>query len=326
MEKTREILSATETMQSLYDEANRIAANSKDYMLDSVNDSFLRMEKNGHLSFVQGTEMKSAPMSRFALGQLGTKIKIPAQYIENCIDSGFNTLAQLNVNTWLPKYKGGMLLRESFGSIRAVLSPRYSKYDSERILNVVNDTIDFNEYNVKNAFISEERLHIRLVRNDILKIEGEDLYPALFIDSSDVGRNTLVVTFGLYKFICSNGLVITKCGGTLYRQRHIGIDPEEFEYGIAAGLKNIPMLISNAEEWVNKAIKEKMSFEAINAHLKAMKVKEKDIAEVIDLMNTRYGGNTRWGFINGITEVAQKYTLDKREELEAAAGRLLIAA
>ena len=66
MEKTREILSATETMQSLYDEANRIAANSKDYMLDSVNDSFLRMEKNGHLSFVQGTEMISAPMSRFA--------------------------------------------------------------------------------------------------------------------------------------------------------------------------------------------------------------------------------------------------------------------
>jgi len=42
-------------------------------------------------------------------------------------------------------------------------------------------------------------------------------------------------------------------------------------------------------------------------------------------MKTRYG-MSRWGFINGITEVAQMYTLDRREELEQAAGKLLLAA
>ena len=326
MKERKEMLSTTETMNSLFNQAEAIRNASTDHVLEDIHSAQLEMNSYGELQFIQGSHFVSAPMSRFALGQLGTKIHVPAQYIENCIDMGYMDLAQENVNTWMKHYKGGMLLRETFGQFRGILSPRYSIYDSEKILSVVDDAVDFNEYEVKNAFISEERLHVRLVRNDTLNIDGEDLYPGLFVDSSDVGRNTLVITFGLYKFICSNGLVITKCGGTLYKQRHVGIDPEEFEYGIAAGLKEIPMLIDNAETWVDKAINEKMSFESINAHLKNLKLKENDMKKVIDLMNTRYGGNTRWGFINGITEVAQDYSLDKREELEEAAGRLLMAA
>ena len=32
---------------------------------------------------------------------------------------------------------------------------------------------------------------------------------------------------------------------------------------------------------------------------------------------------SRWGFINAVTEVAQDYTLERRIELENAAGKLL---
>ena len=325
MKEVREILSATETMNSLYNEAIKIRQSSEDYIVKDTRLAGLVMNNRGELQFAHEGNIITAPMSRFALGQFGTKVGVPAPYIEKCMDNGMTALAQMNVNAWLPNHKGGMMFRKTNDHFRGILSPRYSSYDSERILDVVSDKVDFSEYQVKNAYISEERLHIRLVQNDTLNIAGEDLFPALFIDSSDVGRNTLIITFGLYKFICSNGLVISKCGGTLYRQRHVGIDPEEFEYGIAAGLKEIPTLTANAETWVDKAINETMTFDAIKAHLKAMKLKEKDQDKVIDLMNTRYGGNTRWGFINGVTEVAQQYSLDKREELEEAAGRLIVA-
>ncbi len=323
--KKMEKLSATETMNSLYDQALKIKSRSTDYLIREVTPEKVQFNDFGGLDFMSDDgRVASLELSRFALGQLGTKLHVPGQYIENCLNAGFYSLAKENVNTWIPYYHGGLKLRETDDHLRAVLSPRYSVYDSDRILDVISDKVDFNEYSIKNAFISEERLHVRLAHNEHLNVDGEDLFPALFIDSSDVGRNTLVITFGIYKFICTNGLVIGKCGGTLYRQRHVGINPEEFEYGIAAGLKNIPMLIENAEEWVKKAISEKISMESMLAHLKAMDMGKKDSDKVIDLMKTRYG-MSKWGFINGITEVAQQFTLDKREELEAAAGRLLAA-
>ena len=325
MKELKEILSCTETMNSLFEQAEKIKSCSTDYIIKNVTQFNTQFNSFGGLDFIADDgRMASLELSRFALGQLGTKIHVPGQYIENCLNAGFNDLAKQNVNAWIPKYDGGFMLRETDNHLRAVLSPRYSVYDSEKILTVVGDKVDFNEYSVKNAYISEERLHIRLTHNEHLKVDGEDLFPALFIDSSDVGRNTLVITFGIYKYICSNGLVISKCGGTLYRQRHVGINPEEFEYGIAAGLKNIPTLIENAEEWVRKAISEKISMDSMLAHLKAMQMGKKETDQVIDLMKTRYG-MSKWGFINGITEVAQQYTLDKREELETAAGRLLAA-
>ena len=320
-----EKLSTMETMNSLYDKAIAIRNSSRDYKITKVNPGNLQFNSYGGLDFISDEgETVSAALTSFALGQLGTKLHVPGQYIESCLNRGFYELAKDNVNAWIPDYSGGMFLRETDNHLRAVLSPRYSTYDSEKILDVIDSKVDFNEYGVKNAYISEERLHIRLTHNEHLKVDGEDLFPALFIDSSDVGRNTLVITFGIYKFICSNGLVIQSCGGTLYKQRHVGIDPEEFEYGIAAGLKNIPTLIENAEEWVKKARSEKITMDAMLAHLKAMKMGKKESDKVIDLMKTRYG-MSKWGFINGITEVAQQYTLDKREELEQAAGKLLAA-
>lgn len=45
----------------------------------------------------------------------------------------------------------------------------------------------------------------------------------------------------------------------------------------------------------------------------------------MELMDNRYG-KTKWGLVNSITEVAQDYTLDKREELEIAAGNILTLA
>lgn len=50
---------------------------------------------------------------------------------------------------------------------------------------------------------------------------------------------------------------------------------------------------------------------------------DESVEEVIYLMDKNYGNN-RWGMINGITEVAQKFTLDRRLQLEEIAGSMLV--
>lgn len=52
-------------------------------------------------------------------------------------------------------------------------------------------------------------------------------------------------------------------------------------------------------------------------------ITEQEVKEgYIDLMFEKYG-RTQWGLINILTELSQKFTLDKRIEIETFAGNLI---
>ena len=324
------------TLDKLLIKANDIALNSKDYMVRKANTNNFRFNETAGITFFSEDQgIRNFPISRYALGQLATKIGVPARYIEKCIDSGRIDLAQDNVNSWLEDYNKDLFIREYNGGIRGVLSSRYSVCDSHDILEVVNDAVDLSKYKVKGSYLNEERLHVRLIGTEMLPIDGEDLFAGLFIDSSDVGRSILTVKFGIYKQVCTNGLVIARAGGTLFEQKHIGITSEEFHEGLVASLKNVDLLTEHAVEWVQKAKHRENHWSALSeyeddinefvAYIRHQtNLSEESSRKVINLMSTRYEDN-RWGLINGITEVAQDFTLERRLELERIAGNILIA-
>lgn len=324
------------TLDKLLIKANDIALNSKDYMVRKANTNNFRFNETAGITFFSEDQgIRNFPISRYALGQLATKIDVPARYIEKCIDSGRIDLAQDNVNSWLEDYNKDLFIREYNGGIRGVLSSRYSVCDSHDILEVVNDAVDLSKYKVKGSYLNEERLHVRLIGTEMLPIDGEDLFAGLFIDSSDVGRSILTVKFGIYKQVCTNGLVIARAGGTLFEQKHIGITSEEFHEGLVASLKNVDLLTEHAVEWVQKAKHRENHWSALSeyeddinefvAYIRQQtNLSEESSRKVINLMSTKYEDN-RWGLINGITEVAQDFTLERRLELERIAGNILIA-
>lgn len=326
------------TLDKLIIKANDIALNSNDYMVREANTRNIRFTDTAGLIFVDSNsrDIKDFPISRYALGQLSTKIGVPARYLEKCIDSGRLDLAQDNVNSWLEDYNKDFFIREYNGSIRGILSSRYSVCDSHEILKVVDDAVDLRNYKVKGSYLNEERLHVRLISKEMLPIDGEDLFAGLFIDSSDVGRSILTVKFGIYKQVCTNGLVIARASGTLFEQKHIGISADEFHEGLVASLKNVDMLTEHAVEWVERARHRYNHWsvesdehpeeiqEFINYIRHQTNLSQDSASKVIDLMRTKYE-DTRWGLINSITEVAQDFTLERRLELERIAGNLLVA-
>lgn len=324
------------TLDKLIIKANDIALNSNDYMVNRVNNTNLRFNESAGITFVAEDDgVKEFPISRYALGQLGSKIGVPARYLDKCVSSGRIDLAQDNVNSWLEDFNKDLFIREYNGKIRGVLSNKYSVCDSHEILKVLDDVVDLNNYKIKGSFLNEERLHVRLVGKQMIPIDGEDLFPGIFIDSSDVGRSILTVKFGIYKQVCTNGLVIARAGGTLFEQKHIGITSEEFHEGLVKSLQNIDLLTENAVEWVQLAKHKENNWSAIsdneddiqefvNYIRQRTNLSEYSASKVIDLMKTKYE-DTRWGLINGITEVAQDYTLERRIELERLAGLMLVA-
>ena len=336
-EEIKEVIDTRpKTLDKLIIKANDIALNSTDYMVRKANTSNVRFNETAGLTFIaEDQEIRDFQMSRYALGQLGSKIGVPARYLDKCIQSGRIDLAQDNVNSWLEDFNKDLFIREYNGGIRGVLSNKYSVCDSHEILQAVDDAVDLSQYKIKGSFLNEERLHVRLVSREMLPIDGEDLFAGLFLDSSDVGRNILTVKFGIYKQVCTNGLVIARAGGTLFEQKHIGITAEEFHDGLVKSLQNIDLLTENAVEWVRRAQHRENHWSSaseyeddINEFVAYIRQKtnlsEESSRKVIDLMNTKYT-DSRWGLINGITEVAQDFTLERRLELERIAGTLLVA-
>lgn len=334
---TKEVISLSPvTFGSLIKKSQEIDSLCEDYTVNRANSGNMRFNESAGITFIpngKDSTVQRLPLSRFALGQLCTKVGVPTRYIDKCIDSGRIDLAKDNVNSWLEDYNKDLFIREYNGTVRGVLSSKYSVCDSHEILKVLEDAVDLSKYKIKGSFLNEERLHLRLVSTEMLPIDGEDLFAGLFINSSDVGRSILTVQFGIYKQVCTNGLVIEKAGGTLFEQKHIGISADEFHQGLVASLANIDLLTEHAVEWVNRAknrynhwsveTEHPEDIEEFVAYIRQQTNLSDDSAhKVIDLMQTRYE-DTRWGLINSITEVAQDFTLERRIELERIAGNML---
>lgn len=317
-EKNIEVLNMNEDFAKLLEKANMIQSKCADH---PVRANEVRMDNNLKLNF----EGKQFPMSELAAGHLCGKLKMPSRYFTRLRDTGHNELAADNINCWLEDNTKNLFLREYDGRIRGVLSGSYSVYDAPEILKTIDEVFDSRTFKLKGSFINEERLHLRLVENEMLDIEGEDLFAGITLDSSDVGRSGLQVQFFIYKQVCTNGLVIAKSSAKLFKQKHIGITHDDFAAGLKEGLETFYQLKDSITESI-KATAEIPVSEDIDELLEEIQNKtnlsEEAATEVIEYMHTKYD-NTQWGMINGITEVAQKYTLERRIELETIAGSML---
>ena len=322
------INTAEQNMQSILMQARRIESLCRDYTVGNISRQMRVREDNNFVDYLTAEGFKTSPMKPWAQGMLCSKMGVPNSYIQKLQEANAFGLAANNINFWLENAGNqDMFIRTYDDRIRAFTSTRYCPYDSDRIMEVLCKAINEDEWSVRGSFVDEERLHIRLINRELLDPD-DDLYFALFIDSSDVCKSTLVIRIGIYKQVCTNGLMISRAGGTLFRQRHYSICKEEFEYGVISALKRVPQLYDRVREYVKVAKEKKLEFTDLDSIIKSVKenasVSEETAMKIIDLL-PRYGQN-KWGLINSITEVAQEFTLDERLRLEEVAGDLLIAA
>jgi len=311
----------------LIENANKIQEQCEDFIVKEPNrntsygtDLQFRFRPEGELT-------RGSQMSNHAFSQLCSKLGVPVRYMQKCIEDGQVDLVSDNINTWIEQYDKPLFVRTYGNRVRGVLSDRFSVLDTPEVLDIVSDTVQ-DKFRVKQFFMNEERFHARLIQKDMLNIDGEDLFAGMQVDTSDVGRSILIVKFMLFKQVCTNGLTISKGGGILFSQKHIGISADDFRKEFSESIRRMPEIITEVSQAVEENRKKKFSPETLNTAIEKMREKlriSEDTGEkIIDLMNEKYS-RTRWGLVNATTEVAQQYTLERRLELENYAGSLLIA-
>lgn len=316
MENLREEITMKSSFEELIKKADKIQSLCKDDVVDVAN-----------LHMTNDLQLNGMDLSDLAVGHLCGKLQVPSRYFNRLVDAGQHPLAAENINVWMKDDKRKFMLRQYDGHIRGVLSGSYSKYDAPEILQSVKEVFGDKHFKLKGSFINEERLHVRLVENEMLPIDGEDLFAGITLDSSDVGKSGLAVRFFIYKQVCTNGLIITQSSAQLFKQKHIGITHEDFKQGLEDGLKSFSEIKDKIVEMIKEThkIPLKADIEELMKEVKqTTNLSDNDIDEVLSLVAKNYEP-TRWGLINGITEVAQKFSLERRIELEEIAGSMLTA-
>lgn len=319
-EQVIERISLNEDFEKLVKHANDIQADCTD-----------RLVKANEIRMDNELLLAGSPLSPLAEGHLCGKLQVPSRYFTRLVKAGQKELAAENINVWLQDDdKRKFLLREYKGTIRGVLSGSYSKYDAPEILNTIAEVFDPSEFKLKGSFINEERLHLRLCENKMMNVNGEDLFAGIALDSSDVGRAGLSVKFLVWKQVCTNGLVIAKESAQIFRQKHVGISHDDFIAGLKEGFERFYDLKDNISRSIEATAKVELNRgsaeddDELIEHIQNITgLSEESSNEVLNVVDLNYK-RTRWGLINGITEVAQQFTLERRIELETIAGNLLV--
>jgi len=323
----------TPTLKELTTQSKELVRSWQDSVVINGDKPQFGIDKDLMFSFRDSHgESRKMDITDTAFSQLCARLGVPAKYVKKCVSTGKTDLALENFHAWANDFRGNMLVRQSDGAARAVLSDTFSVYDSYKILRALNYTVDTKRFVPSQVHLSLDRLHIRFVDYTPLPVtdgSGKPLYAGFIVNSSDVGRGALSMTFFIYRSVCQNGMAISSGSGTLYKQAHVGERMTESKISaFNRGMMDIDRMTEQAVELIKtsagRKLKEyEMAFFMEKAR-REMKLSEKGTETLKALVGDgKTYEPTKWGFINGITELAQQYTLDTRIDMEDWAGRFL---
>lgn len=146
---------------------------------------------------------------------------------------------------------------------------------------------------------------VRLRTNRSFEIDGETLFPEIVIKNSYDGSCPLVVEMGIFRLVCTNGLVIkSKDLGTI-KIRHTGT-PAEAAYDIVKGFAaNLPKLVNVQKQLAETSLSEIQikEFASRAARIRWDNIAEDaDVTEFITAIRPEDNGNSVWKIMNVVQE------------------------
>lgn len=308
---------------------------SKKWQIERVDNSMKRnFDITDDMRFVYRTtngEEKERDITSYAFQQLCTRMGISSQYLIKCQEAGKKQLVLDNFKSWSEDYKGTLqIMSDGAENItRAVMTDGYERYDYRKVLTNVRSTINLDRWTLVQSHLSEDMMVLRFVdaSSPYYTDENSQNYVMITLRTSDVGRAGLRITLSSYRRVCSNGMIVSNGrNGALYSQPHAGkemrdskivafnrafLKAENYGSAFAKGIENCRKEILNPKEfelWIEKAKRD-------------MRLSKEKTEKLGDIVRSNYN-NSIWGLTNGVTELAQDFTLDTRLDMEQWAGNV----
>lgn len=175
------------------------------------------------------------------------------------------------------------------------LSDRYSFVPTYDLLDAFQKVNWFPAYAKQQGRSEYARHMVRLTNPDLgfMKLNSDNVKPQIILDNSHNGGSPAIVHMGLFRLVCTNGLVVSMPGMyTSVKLRHVGIDINELKQlmnTVAEQYEVVGTHINEMQEFsLNQSQKEEFVVRAIANREPHIFIKEDgtiDVQKVTTVMN-----------------------------------------
>ena len=225
-----------------------------------ANPSMIRMGDDGTVCAIDNEKhVHELGFTDIGLQQFATKVGIPSQYAsklatidKELLASNFNTMLKMNVDP-----NKDLLVRAtnkpSGPCMRAMLSDRYGILDNHEFVGAVADAFVATgldqSVKIEDLHLGDRSFHIRLTdehgKKDAMTAAKEweqstghylmssrgmahdFLYPMLHLSNSEIGASSVKLEGGVYRVVCTNGMVAPANIDNSFKRRHFGFTQNE---------------------------------------------------------------------------------------------------
>ena len=157
--------------------------------------------------------------------------------------------------------------------------------------------------------------HMIVFRHPDLMVEGKDgdnVWPQIIMTNSHDGKNSFTFQAGMYRFICSNGLVISDEDFGSMKIRHMGYDFDTLRETIGEMVEKLPLTVESMNKFKNTELTNPQMYDLARKALETrFKVQENqkvdqvykiDLDEFLKPVRKEDAGNDLWSVFNLVQE------------------------
>ena len=138
--------------------------------------------------------------------------------------------------------------------------------------------------------------------------DGDDAYPRILLTNSHDGMQAFKFSVGIFRLVCSNGLVVADEQFSDFRIKHKGYSFEELRNVVRQAVEDLPNRVQVMNDMKNRILSEeekrKLALDAmlIRAGIKTLEYDEETIDDILEPKREADKGNDLWRVFNVIQE------------------------
>ena len=153
--------------------------------------------------------------------------------------------------------------------------------------------------------------HMVAFQNPDIKItskDGDDAYPRILLTNSHDGMQAFKFSVGIFRLVCSNGLVVADEQFSDFKIKHKGYTFGELRNVVRQAVEDLPNRVQVMNDMKNRILtqeeKRKMALDAmlIRAGVKELQYDEETIDDILDPKRDADKGDDLWRVFNVIQE------------------------
>ena len=209
------------------------------------------------------------------------------------------------------------------------VSEKYSHIPTERVMDDMSalgwNVVDAKEIKArKNQGFQK---HMLVFANPEIIINGNDgdtVFPRILLTNSHDGKNAFTFKAGLFRLVCSNGLVIADEQFGEMKIRHMGYDFEALQSLITEMVEKLPLTVESMNRFKNKQLseeqKQKFALEALGLRFDTEN-KTFNVSEFLTPTRKEDEGNDLWSVFNLVQEKLVNGMFDYRSTSKTRKAR-----